>query len=248
MTAVAHLLSQVAHRPYPPDDRRWVMHMTWHDLAFFHWPVPPGALRPLVPEGLEVDTYDGRAWLGIIPFWMTNVRMRGLPAVPTVGRFEEINVRTYVTDGKKAGVWFLSLDAHSRLGVTIARRWYRLNYHYARVSCRKEEDWVRYESRRVGSTAEFVARYRPVGEPFEAKRATLEHWFCERYCLYAGGSGRRLLRGEIHHGPWRLHRCEPQIERNTLAEPLGIALPQTRPHALYAERMDVVAWSPRGIA
>lgn len=236
-----------AHRPWPVVDRPWVMHMRWHDLMFAHWPIDTAALRPLVPRGLEIDTYDGRAWVGVVPFRMDGVRLRGLPPMPTAGAFAEINVRTYVTDGRKPGVWFLSLDAPSRLGIAIARRWYRLNYSYARIACRHEGDWVRYESRRGDGGAEFVGRYRPVGEPFTAPRASLERWLCERYCMYAGGWDRPIYRGEIHHGPWELRRCEVEVERNTMAEALGLALPGTVPHALFATRMETVVWGPRKV-
>lgn len=237
------------HRPYPMVGSPWIMHMRWHDLAFLHWPVDPEVLRRFLPPGLELDTYDGRGWVGVIPFWMDNIRLRGLPAMPTVGSFAEVNLRTYVTDGKKPGVWFLSLDAHSRLGCALAKRWYRLNYRYAKIERRRDDHGgVNYASRRADGGAEFIARYRPIGEPFHAQRATLERWLCERYCLYAGGSdGLPLYRGEIHHAPWPLQRCETDIRSETLSEAMKIGLPDAAPHALFAREIDVVVWAPKRV-
>jgi uncharacterized protein YqjF (DUF2071 family) len=105
------------------------MAMTWHDLLFAHWPLPTEALAPLLPDGVELDLFDGEAWLGIVPFRMSGVRLRRLPPLPGTGAFPELNVRTYVRAGGKPGVWFFSLDARSALAVAIARAWFRLPYH-----------------------------------------------------------------------------------------------------------------------
>ena len=110
-----------------------VMRMSWHDVLFAHWRVPAERLRAAVPAGLRIEEYDGTAWLGVVPFYMSGVRVRGLPPVPTTGAFAEINVRTYVTDGESRGVWFFSLDAESWLAVQAARRTFHLNYQYARM-------------------------------------------------------------------------------------------------------------------
>lgn len=239
-------IQNVLHRPWPLVSRRWVMHMRWHDLLFAHWPVEAEAIRRLIPPPLEVDTFGGRAWIGVVPFRMDNVRLRGLPGMPGISAFAEINVRTYVTDGKKPGVWFLSLDAPHWLANSIARLWFRLNYRRAQVTSVRENDWVRYESRRRDGSAVFRARYRPVGRPYHASAMTLEKWLCERYCLYAGSPG-RIFRGEIHHEPWTLQRAEVELETNTMAEPLGIEPPNEAPHALFAKRMDTVVWWPRRV-
>ena len=114
------------------------MKMTWRDLLFAHWPVEPDALRPLLPPGLTLDTFDNTAWLGVIPFRMTGVRPRFLPPVPTSSHFCELNVRTYVTDGSKPGVWFFSLDAESTLAVHAARLSFHLNYQPATMRCQPE--------------------------------------------------------------------------------------------------------------
>src|SRR5262245_22303344 len=102
---------EVSHRPWPLPDRPWIMAMNWEQLAFLHWPVPAELLRPLIPAPLALDTFEGTAWLGVVPFLMSGVRPRFLPALPWFSRFRELNLRTYVTHGRKAGVWFFSLDA-----------------------------------------------------------------------------------------------------------------------------------------
>ena len=144
----------------------WVMRMRWLDLLFAHWPVPVETLRPLIPAGLEVDTFEGRAWLGIVPFRMEDVAPRFLPAVPGPGAFPELNVRTYVRWRGRGAVWFLSLDAASRLAVAGARTAFHLPYFRARMSSETEAGWVEYRSERTdprGPAAVFDARYRPTG-------------------------------------------------------------------------------------
>lgn len=234
-----------AHRPWPPPARPWSLAMRWHDLLFAHWPVPPRAVRPLVPAGLELDAFDGSAWIGVVPFRMTGVRLRRLPAFAGAA-FPELNVRTYVTAGGRPGVWFFSLDASSRAAVRAARLWFGLPYFDARIRVRSAGDAVRYHSTRThrgAPPAGFEASYRPTGPPRASAPGSLEHWLTERYCLYALRRG-RLLRGEIHHAPWPLQPAEAEIRSNTMARAAGIDLPESRPLLHYAGRLDVVAWAP----
>src|SRR5579871_2268047 len=120
------MFANTAHRPWTLPPRPWAMAMRWHDLAFLHWPVPAQTIRPLIPPALDVDSYDGKAWIGVVPFRMTGVRPRFVPSLPGLSAFPEINVRTYVTTGGKPGVWFFSLDAAHRLAVWTARRTFHL--------------------------------------------------------------------------------------------------------------------------
>ena len=120
----------IGHRGWPLPERNWMMRMSWHELLFMHWPVPIEALARLVPDQLEVDTFGGTAWLGVVPFRMTGVAPRGLPNMPGVSAFPELNVRTYVTHrGEKPGVWFFSLDATNWLAVRVARKLFHLRIH-----------------------------------------------------------------------------------------------------------------------
>jgi len=219
--------------------------MTWHDLLFAHWRVPEAALRPHIPDRLQIDRHEDRAWLGIVPFGMSGTRPRWMPAGGLFA-FPEINVRTYVVADGKPGVWFFSLDAASWLAVRGARMLYHLRYYDARMSLERDaEGWVHYRSRRThrgAPAAEFSARYRPVGDVYTSAPGTLESWLTDRYCLYAADGRGRVYRGEIHHPPWPLQQAEAQWERNTMSEPLGITLPAEQPLLHFSARLDVVGW------
>jgi uncharacterized protein len=166
-----------AHRPWPVPHRPWAGFMRWHELLFIHWPVPAGSLRPLIPAGLELETFDGAAWLGVVPFRMSGCRVRGLPPVPGLSAFPELNVRTYVSAEGKPGVWFFSLDAASWLAVRGARWLFHLDYFDARMSVARKGNEIDYRSTRThrhARPAEFAARYRPTGPPglqFQARGA-----------------------------------------------------------------------------
>jgi uncharacterized protein YqjF (DUF2071 family) len=203
-------------------------------------------LRPHIPAGLEIDTFDGHAWLGIVPFSMTSVRLRWTPPFPGVSAFPELNVRTYVTAQHKPGVWFFSLDAASALAVAAARISFHLPYFRARMRCSPADGWIEYESQRThrgAPSAVLEARYRAVGEGFEASRGSLAHFLTERYSLYSAASG-RIYRGEIHHPPWQLQAAEAQLPRNSMAEAAGLALPSEPPLLHFSRRQDMVAWAP----
>jgi uncharacterized protein YqjF (DUF2071 family) len=220
--------------------------MRWVDLAFLHWRVSPDVLRPHIPSQLEVDTFDGSAWIGVVPFRMTHVHPIALPPIPTVRDFPELNVRTYVRSGGRAGVWFFSLDAASRLAVFGARVSVGLPYFYASMLQRRTAAAVHYESVRVGyhsAPAELRARYAPAGAVFHAHGGSLEHWLTHRMCLFSTWMG-KLMRVDVEHAPWPLQGCIADVERNTMTDALGITLPADPPHALFAGTLDVWAHLP----
>jgi uncharacterized protein len=166
--------------------------MSWHDLLFMHWPIPEEALRSLIPPSLQLDTFDGSAWLSITPFRMSGTRPRSLPSVPPLSNFPELNVRTYVTAEDKPGIWFFSLDARNPIAVRLARATFSLPYFDAEMSCHVVGDEVRYRSVRThrgAKEARFTGRYRPVGGPFNSRPGTLERFLTERYCLYSASKG-----------------------------------------------------------
>jgi uncharacterized protein YqjF (DUF2071 family) len=238
------------HRPWPVPPVPWVMAQTWSDVVFAHWPVEPGNLRPLVPHGLDLETLDGAAWLGITPFRVRGLRLRGLPAVPGVSDFTEINVRTYVTVNGKPGVFFFSLDANTMLGVHGARAWFRLPYYYAASALAAERHRIEFASTRAhagAAPATFRAVYGPRGPVAYARRRTLEWWLTERYCLYAVDGEGRIGRAEIHHAPWPLQLAEIDIGENTMAGPLGIALDGPPALVHYSRTLDVGIWRPRPV-
>jgi uncharacterized protein YqjF (DUF2071 family) len=237
------MIGNTDHRPWPPPERSWAMAMRWHDLLFLHWPVKAAILQPMLPAGLQLDTHDGQAWLGIVPFRMSGVRPRFVPPLPGLSAFAEINVRTYVQAGGKPGVWFFSLDAASRPAVWMARWRFHLPYYFARISLQQTGGRIIYQcSRRTGG-AQFAASYRPTGECYQAKRGSIDYWLTERYCLYAADRTGRVFRGEIHHVSWPLQPATVEIQSNSMTEPLGIRLPSMPPLAHFARRLDVVAWT-----
>jgi uncharacterized protein YqjF (DUF2071 family) len=224
------------------------LRMTWVDVAFLHWPVAVDAIRPLVPPGLEIDSFDGRAWIGVVPFEMRNVAPQGLPPIPTASDFPELNVRTYVKHGAHAGVWFFSLDAGSWLAVMGARGAANLPYFHARMAItRPGPDDVSYESERThpGSTpAAFRAWYRPTGDAFASVPGTFEDWSTNRLCLFSSTHEGGLQRLDIEHAPWPLQPAVTDVVLNTMAAASGIALPAEKPHVLFARQLDVVAHWP----
>lgn len=223
------------------------MAQVWHDLLFAHWPIEEQALRQHIPAKLEIDTFQGQAWLGIIPFRMSGVRPRGLPALPWLSAFPELNVRTYVTAEGKPGVWFFSLDAANPLAVIAARLSFHLPYFNARMVCRQDNDpWIHYESERThrhAAAASLQVRYTPSGSVFNPQHGSLEHFLTERYCLYSA-KGAALYRGEIHHPPWPLQLAEAHFARNTMAAASEIALPNVAPLLHFARRVEMVVWVP----
>lgn len=241
------ILNETAHRPWPMPDGPWLMTQTWHHLLFAHWPVEARALRELIPAGLPLDCYNGQAWLGIVPFEMTNVAPRGVPNIPFVSSFPELNVRTYVTVDGKPGVFFFSLDAGSRIAVAAARSLVGLPYFTATMSIEVLGEQVYFSSvrdTRMDRVAEFKARYRPVGPVQPPIEGSLEYFLTERYCLYRVDSDFKVVRLEIHHPRWPLQVAEAHVDCNTMAEAAGIRLPSTAPLLHYARRQDTVAWAP----
>ena len=246
------VLSQTEHRPYPLPEGPWVLRMRWHDLLFMHWPVPEDALRPLIPPALQLDTYDGSAWLGVVPFRMEDVRPRLLPGIPWLSNFPELNLRTYVTHAGKPSLWFFSLDAHNPVAVRLARATFGLPYFDAEMSCEVRDEEVCYRSVRThkgAPPARFVGRYRPAGERFDSRPETLENFLTERYALYSAGVNgeRSVRRGDVHHEHWPLQRAEAEVEDLEMTAQIGVELPETEPILHYARRLDVVAWLPKRI-
>lgn len=227
------------------------MAQVWHDLLFAHWPVSAEVLRRLIPPALTLDTFEGQAWLGVVPFRMSGVRLRGLPGIRRLSAFPELNVRTYVTLGGKPGVYFFSLDASNRLAVTFARRFVFLPYYHARMVARSAGDAIDYRSRRIdphAPPATFAARYRPTGQNVPPGTEPLATWLTERYCLYAAERRGGIYRCEIHHPRWPLQQAEAELYNNTLTQSLGIALPGQPPVLSFARRLEVMVWPLRRVA
>jgi uncharacterized protein YqjF (DUF2071 family) len=227
------------------------MMQRWNDLLFAHWPVPAAKLQSLLPSGLEVDTFDQSAWVGVVPFSMDRVQLRGVPRIPGASRFPELNLRTYVRERNtnRAGVYFFCLEASNPLAVVFAKAVFHLPYHWARMSikARSEEEFT-YQSERLLSAkpVRFRAHYRGLGQVRavdQSRPGTIEHFLTERYCLFTSNRSGQLLRGDIHHMPWPLEAAEAEIEWNDLPARYGIELPETPPLLHYSRELVVYLWS-----
>jgi uncharacterized protein YqjF (DUF2071 family) len=244
MPLESNILAKTSHRPWPVPATPWSLTMRWHDLLFLHWPVQADLIRPLIPEGLELDTFEGSAWIGIVPFHMSRVRLRYFPRFAALA-FPEMNVRTYVWSPGRSGVWFFSLDAANRLAVKAARLLYGLPYYDAKITVKSEQGAVHYDSSRIDTSsgrAEFSASYKPTGTMYRSAPGTIDRWLTDRYCLYNVDRAGRLGYVEIHHAPWPLQVAEVDLRVNTMAQPLDIELPNTPPLAHFAGYLEVIAW------
>ena len=242
------ILEETAHRPWPMPSGPWVMTQTWHDLLFAHWPVDAAALRNRVPDAFEIDLFEGEAWLAVVPFRMTNVAPRGVPALPWLSAFPELNVRTYVRAGDRTGVYFFSLDATNPIAVAVARGLFHLPYFTASMACPGRDGWIHYRSERSRSgprRARFVGRYRPLGPPRPPTPGTIEHFLTERYCLFTTDGRGRPRSLDIHHPRWPLQAAEAELATNTMADANGFSLPPIPPLLHFSKRQDMVAWGLR---
>ncbi|HET7746526.1 MAG TPA: DUF2071 domain-containing protein [Vicinamibacteria bacterium] len=222
--------------------RRALMHQRWRELGFLHWPVDTAAVQARLPPGLTVDTFDGQAWVGVVPFRVEGARVASLPPMPGTSHFLEINTRTYVhREGRDPGVWFFSLDANHRLIVAVARALFHLAYRRAVIDM-ETAGVTTFEGGRLGAGGSGDAprwriRYRGLGAPGPAAPGTLEHFLTERYVLYAS-AGERLYLGRVHHAPYPLQRGEAEVTESLVAA-AGLARPDSAPLVHYAAGVDV---------
>jgi len=219
----------------------------WDNLLFLHWELSPDALRPLVHPRLELDTFEGRAFVSITPFTVRGARLRGLPRLPALSDFHEVNVRTYVhLGGEDPAVWFFSLDAASAIAAALARASLRLPYCYARISRGEAGDRLTYEVARVlpAAPAGLSASWRVAGEPAAARAGTLEHFLTERYLLFSRAFGRKLFRLQVHHAPWPLRRVDGLEVAQTLSTADGVPPLRGSPLSQYSDGVDVDFFPP----
>jgi len=221
------------------------MYQSWQELLFLHWDFPIDEVQATLPPELKVDSWDGRAWIGVVPFWMRGIRPRGCPAVPGISNFLELNLRTYVHDDRGTpGVWFYSLDANQRLAVWAARRFFHLNYQYARMeSCRDEQTgWTDYLSLRQGAKPESECRfrYRPAGTAAPAAPMSFEFFLVERYVLFARSAQGVLYTGTVVHEPYQVSPVELPQWSDALFPLQGLTQPNRPPvHAVMSRGVDV---------
>jgi uncharacterized protein YqjF (DUF2071 family) len=241
---------RTSRRLRPMPSGRWAMTQRWNDLLYAHWPVPATQMADLLPNWLEADTFQGSAWLGVVPFWLDRIKVRGVPMIPGARSFPDLTLRTYVHDQYTgtAGVYCFSVDASNLLAVAVARMYYHLPYYWAemRFEQRSEREFGFYSRRRLTKhPVMFKARYRglgPTSKTAEIRNGTLEYFFTERTCLFSSSREGQPLRANLHSVPWPLEEAEAEIERNDLSTSIGIKLPNVEPVLHYSRRLAVYVW------
>jgi len=225
-----------------------VISMDWRDVCVASYAVDPAVVAETLPEGVTVDTYDGDAYLSVVPFVMGDVRPYKFPRAvgPTFG---ELNLRTYVTGDAGPGIYFYNLDATDRLGVAIARATYRLPYYNASQRIVRRGGTIEFESERIHRGVPgcaFDADYTPRGDPVPAESGSLTEFLLERYRFYVEGRD-TLLRGEIEHEPWRVQDVTYDVRENDLFTVNGFETPDGDSHVAYSPGVEVAAHAPRRV-
>ena len=224
---------------------RPAMYQSWRELLFLHWDFPAEQIQATLPPGLHVDTFDGKAWLGVVPFWMRNIHPRWFPPVPGISNFLELNLRTYVHDDRgNVGVWFYSLDANQSLAVWAARQFFHLNYQHARMESTRDTatGWTDFRSQRMAAATDLECqfRYRPASEPRPAEPGSLEFFLVERYVLFARSGTGQFYTGTVIHQPYQISEVELPHWSDSLLPLNGFPRPQRPPvHAAMCRGVDV---------
>jgi uncharacterized protein len=242
---MSKILTLVDHRPFPFPRAPYVMAQTWSDLLFAHWPMRPQQLEHLIPSGLTIDTYEGNAWVGVIPLRMCRVRSRWFPPLPGLSNFLELNLRTYVRRNGKPGVYFFSLDASNPLAVRYARKFFNLPYWDARMSFRQENGTMAYRSERRHGTQPHLkldCSYRPTGPVVLSSKNSLEAFLTERYCLFTNDRAGNIYCGNVHHEQWPLQAAEAEIRCNEIGAQYGFNL-KSKPLLHYSASLDTFEWA-----
>ena len=254
------LLYSVEHRPWQPPDGQWLLSQSWDDLLFAHFAMDPPTLRRLVPDALTLDLYDGVAWLTISPFCTSHMRPSGIPPLPGISFFPQLNLRTYVTMQGKPGLFYFSADAANLSAVWSARVFFRMQYWHAAIQVsgatiqarNSQERTIHFRSSRlhgpaaVNGPAKFDVIYSPEGEPARARQGSLDEFLTERYCAYSWNR-RKYYRTEVHHQPWPLQPAGVEIRANSIADPFGLALPPKPDVCHFCRSLKMLVWAPEAI-
>jgi uncharacterized protein len=212
----------------------------WVHLLFLHWPLSPDIVQMTLPQSLVADTFEGNAWVGIVPFFMQGVRPAGSISIPGISNFLELNLRTYVRDARgRPGIWFYSLDANQALAVCLARAVFALPYKFAHMSAGVSNGEIDYWSHRFGYKYSLHYRYRATGKAGEAKVGSIEFFLIERYRLFAR-RGNNLFTARVYHSPYQLRKVTVTDADPALFAMDGFQTPAEPPvHRIYSERVDV---------
>jgi hypothetical protein len=254
------LLYSVGHRPWLPPDGQWLLSQSWNDLLFAHYAIDPATLRRLIPEELTLELYDGAAWLTLSPFSTSHMRPSGIPPLPGLSFFSQINLRTYVTMDGKPGLYYFSVDAANLTAVWCARIFFRMQYWHSKIQVSgatiqaraATEPTIHFRASRLhgpvaaNGPAKLDVSYAPEGEAERARRGSLDEFLTERYCVYSWDRG-KFYRIEAHHQPWALQRVGVEFRANSIADPLGLALPMKPDLCHFSRSLKMLAWAPERI-
>lgn len=235
---------RVEHLPFPMPNRGHTLAQDWRFLTFMHWRVDIEKLRHHVPEGLEIDTFEGDAYIGLVPFMMKHVRPSWFVSTPGISNFPEFNIRTYVKKDGIAGVFFLTLEAKSLVTCNFAPRTYGLPYRYAKGNVKKSGDKWNWRSSRNNGQFKLAGTTEVIGEQMQAQPGSLEEFLFERYSLYTSHKG-SLRRGYTHHNKWKFQLAKVELTENSLTESfnLGIDKPLTPELVHYSDGVRVRTYS-----
>jgi len=234
MGKIADLLSDIAHRPWEIPKGQWSYYQEWNHVLFFHWKIEPEKLLPLIPKNLELDIFNGDAWISLVPFTMQKIRPRFLPAFSPISDFHEINLRTYVTKEGKAGVYFINIEAQKSLSAFLSSRLSGLPYEKSTIARGINEYKAENRLKQFFLDIEFTVK------ELIAQKTPLERWLTERYALYLEQNG-RLFRYDTHHREWKVKIVD--IKKLNLNYKIGtIDLAQKPDLAHYSDGVEVVAW------
>jgi uncharacterized protein YqjF (DUF2071 family) len=240
-TDVAALAATPGTRPFPPPHRPWIMAQHWDHVLFCSWPYPVAAVRPLVPAGLDIETFDGTAWVSLVALSMDDVHLRDLPPIPFTTNFPELNLRTYVTCNGRPGVYFMAIDCPNILCSWIGRTVFHTPYQDADVTMAREGDGWLFSSARDGAVR-FAASYQPTGKPYTAARGSLDAFLTERYAMFVRTHHGRLLLGAIQHADWPLQDVSVALSWNVALEAAGLPAPRQHPVERYSSGTATIVW------
>ncbi|MBO9562990.1 MAG: DUF2071 domain-containing protein [Niastella sp.] len=235
---INNIILNTTHRTWALPTGKWAYYQEWNRVLFLHWKVPARELQALLPNHLELDLYEGNAWISLVPFTMEKIRPNGLPAFTPISNFHEINVRTYVTAEGKPGVYFLNIEAHKYLSAYISRLLSGLPYEKSRMTRGIIKSRQAYSSENQRKAFQLHTIFETGN--LVAHKTVLDIWLTERYCLYLGRN-KKLYRYQIHHHPWTLQ--EVKIKDLITSYTIGNISLDTPPDlAHYSEGVQVIAW------
>jgi uncharacterized protein len=222
----------------------WLWSQHWLDLFFAHWPVGTADLRPQVPAALDLDTWEGSAWVSLVAFRLERIRRRWLPSIGFVTNSLELNLRTYVRYRGEPAICFLSLHASNPLLVNLARWATPLPYERARMSYVWRDGTAEFRTRSVGKgdDRELAVSFTPVGRGTEATPGSLDHWLLERYTLYVQNRNGPLVRTPVAHAPWIVQDVKGDVTADTMGRPFGLDLPREPERAHYSPGVRARVW------